>query len=665
MGSSSPTQDIPDLETIWSEDHPNSLKCCECDEPFSEEEALIRTFSVLPQHENTEPTRGNRHDISKSLTVQNYQVLFFDRHLQCIATNQIRFISISHVWDPRISDTQARGRHPVQDITIRQRLFSSVLNIAHGLNLSLSRKEDETEAPEEIEIEIWHDYFSVPQWQSDLKGRILHAIPEIFQRSGYTVVFLDDITPETIHSLYHGESTPERLAAVTRVCNAAWFKRVWTVMEFVRASRIKVMLQGYHVVGGDAGDDAFLPKLVEVWDHEADTHGAAKIEDMVRLGTTIVPWNLGPLQSARSLRKLDFASAWILLSRRGCRSIHDFLHALLGLLRAIPGWRLQLARDDSSKAVVQIATACLRGGDYSPLFMTPTDEPYPRRHEWRVMTRDGFNDVTTFGLGHETSPPTLHQEMETSLQSPSDMDVTCTPMIKMNRIGKVSFVFKSPRHPDPIASFAQTAQLVLTFTGPDDVRRFATTICCRLYHMPPEQLSSILNDESTTIQVKSILQTWYDDDSNQHTPQGGSHSQASKLANLLQLALPSPTNGSGISALTFLQMHGGTVHLGWSGGFIGVTCEVCHETFLYRAALYKPSLSKIRGAVAYRVPGLSYWFASRDGVGLLVADGGLIVGRLIWGTPACDCVPTGGDGMVVVRVEMPDFYSVVEDWRPT
>jgi len=146
-------------------------------------------------------------------------------------------------------------------------------------------------------------------------------------------------------------------------------------MEFVRASRIKVMLQVYRLVDGDGGDDVFVAKLVEVWDREADTHGAATVEDMVRLGTTLVPWNLGPLQSARSLRKLDFASAWILLYRRGCRSIHDFLHALLRLLRAVPSLRLPLARDDfdPSKAVVQMATACLRGVDYSPLIMTPKD----------------------------------------------------------------------------------------------------------------------------------------------------------------------------------------------------------------------------------------------------------------------------------------------------
>ena len=40
---------------------------------------------------------------------------------------------------------------------------------------------------------------------------------------------------------------------------------------------------------GIGGDDVFLSKLIEVWDREADTHGAAKIEDMVRPGTTLVP----------------------------------------------------------------------------------------------------------------------------------------------------------------------------------------------------------------------------------------------------------------------------------------------------------------------------------------------------------------------------------------
>jgi len=188
MGSLSPKQDIPDLETVWSEDRPNSLTCCECGEPFCKEEALIRTFSVLPQHENTEPTRSNRHNISKFLSVQNHQVLFFDRHLQCIATNQRCYICVSHVCDPGVSDTQARGRHPAQDMTIRQRPFSSVLNIAHSLNRSLSRKEDEIEAPKDLEMEIWHDYFSVPQWQSDLKGCILrHGVRTGIADQGYAL----------------------------------------------------------------------------------------------------------------------------------------------------------------------------------------------------------------------------------------------------------------------------------------------------------------------------------------------------------------------------------------------------------------------------------------------------------------------------------------------
>jgi len=39
--------------------------------------------------------------------------------------------------------------------------------------------------------------------------------------------------------------------------------------------------------------------------------------------------------------------------------------------------------------------------------------------------------------------------METCLQSPSDTNIINTQMIKMNCIGKVSFVFKSPPPPGP------------------------------------------------------------------------------------------------------------------------------------------------------------------------------------------------------------------------
>lgn len=90
-----------------------------------------------------------------------------------------------------------------------------------------------------------------------------------------------------------GGSTDKRLAAVTSVCDAAWFKRVWTVIEFVRASRVKVMIHGYRIVEGV--EDAFLGKLSPVWNCETEMHGAVQVEDKVRIGTTLVPWNLGPL----------------------------------------------------------------------------------------------------------------------------------------------------------------------------------------------------------------------------------------------------------------------------------------------------------------------------------------------------------------------------------
>ena len=403
------------------------------------------------------------------------------------------------------------------------------------------------------------------------------------------------------------------------------------------------MVEGYRVVEGV--EDVFLSRMQDVWDAETAVHGAVQIEDRVRIGTTLVPWNLGPLLSARALKRMDFASAWILLSRRGCRSIQDFWHALLGILRAdIPPGGLELEGDPVA-VCLKMANQCLSQGDYSPLLMTPTTEPYDRRGEWRRMTKEGFNDVGTFGLGPETSPPTFHS---------SFLLLNGHPTLKLTRIGKVSFVLPSPRHPDPLLNLATLFQAVLNFTGPSPLP-FATTLSSRLYFTPPDSIPSLLTSPSRLSALQTLLTTQY----NSPLDSPPSPSTTQTIASLLNLTLPDPTRPDTTPALTFLRLHGGTIHMGWFGGLIGVTCPFCLESSLYRAAFYKPP-AEMRGCVAYRIEGLGYHFARREGVGVLV-EGRRIVGRMSWATPACGCDVESLREMV--SVEVPGFYGGLEgEW---
>jgi hypothetical protein len=68
---------------------------------------------------------------------------------------------------------------------------------------------------------------------------------------------------------------------------------------------------------------------------------------------------------------------------------------------------------------------------------------------------------------------------------------------------------------------------------------------------------------------------------------------------------------------------------------VSLQCPTCLETFLVRAGPYR-SHEDIKGAAAYRFPGLKYEFTLKDGVGVLVKDG-QTVGRLLWASPTCGC----------------------------
>lgn len=634
---------LPDLSVLWIEDNPSALSCYSCGLPFHNE-AVIRTFRILPE---TSTDRQRPLQASKHLTIQNSQILFFNRHISCLSNSPTPYITISHVWDREVSDTQARGAHSPQPLPVRETVFSSALSIARALSSHASApssRDSHLASP----VEIWHDYFSVPQWTPSIKHHILSAIPDVFQRAENTVVFMDDVSMDMVYSLYQGATSDERLAAITGICAAAWYKRVWTVLEFVRASRVRVMVQGFRVV--EEVEDVFLSKLLEVWEAETAVHGAVQVEDKVRIGEALVPWNLGPLRDARALKRMDFASAWILLSRRGCRSIQDFWHALLGILRAeVPAGGLDLTGDPLGVCMA-IVRACLVQKDLSPLLMTPTAEPYDRRGDWRRVTREGFNDVVTFGLGPQARAPDLGV-----VNSPDGQ-----PMLELARMGKVWFVSNSPRHPDPMENFSTLFQIVLRFTG-SDPEAFAYTMCSRLYFIPDwDQVPSILSSQPQRNEIQAILQRQY----NAPADSPPDISTVRRLADLLCLTQRNPARPEATPALTFLRLHGGTIHLGWFGGLVGVTCRQCNESFLYRAAFYKPA-AEIRGCVAYRIPGLDYPFSWRDGVGILV-DGETkrIVGRMVWATPACACEVE--KEREVVGVQVPDFYGVVtEEWVPS
>lgn len=307
---------------------------------------------------------------------------------------------------------------------------------------------------------------------------------------------------------------------------------------------------------------------------------------------------------------MDFGIAFALLSKRGCKSSRDFFHALLGIVNADLTGPLE---EDPHKAMVQIATACLKAGDYSPLLMTPVLEHGDRRLNPVIIQKHGYNDILTFGLGHRTGSPLYHGD------SVFRSGVTT---LKLERIGPVNFVWKAPKL-DADTTFVLIIQAVLHFTGPvvDD---FVKTLCTRLYNLSDEETSQLLSDPKRRDALQKILESWYDSAADQPwKPER--QEEGETITDILNLSAP----------LENMYAHGGTIHGCHAGVLVGASCRRCNRTFIFRAALFQRD-TEIFNSVAYRIPGLGYHYTRPDGVGLLVKDGD-IVGRLNWASPACDC----------------------------
>lgn len=79
------------------------------------------------------------------------------------------------------------------------------------------------------------------------------------------------------------------------------------------------------------------------------------------------------------------------------------------------------------------------------------------------------------------------------------------------------------------------------------------------------------------------------------------------------------------------RYHGGDKDaLGW------VRCPKCLKTSIFRIAMWRNPGTE---AYVYRIPGLWLQRSLPNGVGLVISANA-VVGRLVYGTPACECRPT-------------------------
>ncbi|KAL8978792.1 MAG: hypothetical protein Q9205_005713 [Flavoplaca limonia] len=245
-----------------------------------------------------------------------------------------------------------------------------------------------------------------------------------------------------VQLLYDGQTTDERLKAVTGICNLQWFTRVWTAMEYVRSSQV-ISMDGEGNMYSKGNDPLFMNKLFEVWFEEAQKHKSIHhLEARAEIGKNLVPWNLGPL--------LD-----------------------MGKAKSSPP-----ADDTSLETPLRLKTHLQQDG-------------------WEIL--QGLNDLGVWPLGAQKQMPTFHQDFLFENGNVQSGD----PVLKLHRIGVVSQVHEYPQG-ESLLEFAHEASIVLDATGPD-LNSFIESLGWRLYNETPNFIKQKLAAANQSDELARVL----------------------------------------------------------------------------------------------------------------------------------------------------------------
>ncbi|KAK0506965.1 hypothetical protein JMJ35_010665 [Cladonia borealis] len=476
------------LNALWAAIDVNNLKCCQCYSQIDLRCGLARTFCLRSQC----VAEGQQCSYSAIIEVPTLddQLIIYHRHMECLF-QFTEYVAISHVWHRDVADAQYHKKKSTVQISDVARIIRDVpARVCQGVFQGLGKG-----------VEIWHDYISVPQWQDEAKWAIIQAIPQIFERAMLTTAYLSDLDVASISAMREGSSSSERCRGISNICNAKWFSRVWTAMEFTQSDTIRFMTKDFvlvnkHLHSSPEHHDLF-EEIKHKWSTELREAGIAiRIEAMVGMGYNLVPWQLGPLNLVRRHNKdgirNSFAIAHELLSRRCVTCPRDFFHGLLGILKT--GQTEKDLSEDMSEALLQVARRCLRNGDLSPLFMVPA-AAQGLLNERKVRSY-GYIDLDTFALGAEEG-----------MLSDSKVLFNVTgehPIVKAERIGMIQRIVRDYWHKNVKERFLILVRLTIEVTGVD-VDSFVRTLGGRLYGQETRKIFDHLSKEGRRSLLESRL----------------------------------------------------------------------------------------------------------------------------------------------------------------
>jgi hypothetical protein len=120
-------------------------------------------------------------------------VRIFNRHLACLKADNALFVPISHFWHDSIRTANASGLHHDAAAAVLIR------------TLEATHEGSADSYP--LDVEFWHDYFSVPQWEPSTKEQLLILLPTIYSSAREILIHLSDVPQASVSWFIFGRDT--------------------------------------------------------------------------------------------------------------------------------------------------------------------------------------------------------------------------------------------------------------------------------------------------------------------------------------------------------------------------------------------------------------------------------------------------------------------------
>ncbi|KAM5361434.1 hypothetical protein ACJZ2D_013124 [Fusarium nematophilum] len=342
-----------------------------------------------------------------------------------------------------------------------------------------------------------------------------------------------------------------------------------------------------------------------------------------------------------------------ILGLKKCREPRDYIFALGGMIGFKEDDSRPLLARDHFEHFCSLATHALRMGDYTPLLLSPLPEeqsvpraPWLRGHPgmsellWDLGVchrRARRQDIVKDGL----IQPILEAvgvvewfEHRNFAGSPETVLMDITPQILLS----------SGTCPE---AFGAAVDRILIRTEDTALYTEWESPYIRKPPRPPYDHSSLVK----ILQEFSTLQ--HGTESEQTALQ--KLDLSGRIIELLDLENPGKKAADSRLDIAHAQAQWYTDKYGREmDGLCRIRCRSCARRSLSRLTLW--DIPKPESAQVHRIPGLLFDETIPEGVGLVICDG-VLIGKMMYGTPACECHRLGrvnlGSARLWSRAEMP------------